>query len=196
MAGGPLGSASNAAGESGRCLRPGLSAPISTRWRSLRYRCDPYRLRSLALPARFACKDGRQVREIVSEAVPRGDADGVRAGGENWLPAVLSHCATRAPSANPLRGSSAARPRDEPRDLGLDHRAGLGPGAGHGAEAHIDLLRGEVAVGRPGHGAAVDIDLHRHAVSRRGPPHRPPERRGERPLPAPTPRSAGPARSR
>ena len=62
-----------------------------------------------------------------------------------------------------------ARARDESRHLGLDHRARLRPGAGHGAEAHIDLLRREVAVRRTGHGAAVDIDLQGGAVLGGGP---------------------------
>ncbi len=62
------------------------------------------------LPARSACKDGRQVPGTGSEGVPRSDADGVRAGGENWPTAVLSHCATRARASNPEGSSGRCAP--------------------------------------------------------------------------------------
>jgi len=49
---------------------------------------------------------------FLPNAVPGRTADGGSAGGENWHDDVLSHCATRAPSANPC-GSSAALRRGE-----------------------------------------------------------------------------------
>ena len=79
----PIGNAANVAVGFGRCLRPGLSAHISTRWRSLRNRCDPYRLQSL-----------RSLRAALATAF----------GG----PGLAGRCSTARPSATrcPLRAGN------------------------------------------------------------------------------------------
>ena len=78
---------------------PGLSAHISTRWRSLRYRSYPYRLRSLrSLRAPLAAAFGGSVAALAGGGVvgfPQSEVGGkpfqVRSGSPQPAARVL-HC--------------------------------------------------------------------------------------------------------
>ena len=70
------------------------------------------------LAARCACKEGGQVRGILSEAVPRGDTEGVRAGGENYATPLCCPIVSHVLGPATLKGPPvAALPAAWPKKL-------------------------------------------------------------------------------
>ena len=106
-------SALGVAGESksGRCLRPGLSAAISGRCAPCNFRFYPYRLQSLALLARCACQEGRQVPRVDCRRRARHHRRRGLCLGQTITPPtgwpIVSHVLTRS---TPAGSSAALRP--------------------------------------------------------------------------------------
>ena len=98
----------------GRCLRPGLSAPICGRWRSLRYRSYPYRLRPLARAPRCAWPPPAAVAALRAGARPFGLRHALSAAVRQPCPRcaagrTASRTSAPALSRSPLPSSDAKR---------------------------------------------------------------------------------------